>query len=130
MPRTDEEIFVNPMDATFRRAESMILATIYFQVISGKHLAEIHMIYNLLEVVFHNAFDAQGAFNHPFRTFMYLHLFSHELAEELTTEHLVQEGAVFTQVFATAHDGLIKHLNDCYHSFEYGEDEDFGECSK
>lgn len=124
-PRTGKEIFVNPMDATFRRAESMILATIYFYVISGKHLAGIHMIYNLLEVVFHNAFDAQGAYNHPFRTFMYLHLFSHELAEELTTEHLVQEGAVFTQIFATTHDGLINHLNDCYHDFDYGDDEDF-----
>ena len=124
-PHSDEEIAANPMDSTFRHAESMVLASMYFQVISGKHLAEIHMTYNLLEVVFHNAFDAQGQFNHPFRTFMYLHLFSHELAEELTTEHLVQEGAVFTQIFATTHSSLINHLNDSYHSFDYGEDEDF-----
>lgn len=124
-PRTEEEVLANPMDATFRNAESLILASMYFQVISGKHLAEIHMTYNLLEVVFHNAFDAQGQFAHPFRTFMYLHLFSHELAEELTTEHLIQEGAVFSQVFATTHDSLINHLNDSYHSFEYGEDEQF-----
>lgn len=124
-PRTETEIFVNTMDATFRRAESMVLASMYFQVISGKHLGIIHMTYNLLEVVFHNAFDAQGQFNHPFRTFMYLHLFSHELAEELTTEHLVQEGAVFTQIFATTHDSLINHLNDEYHRFEYAADEDF-----
>jgi hypothetical protein len=89
------------------------------------YLAIIHMTYNLLEVVFHNAFDAQGQFNHPFRTFMYIHLFSHELAEELTTEHLVQEGAVFTQIFATTHDSLINHLNDEYHRFEYAADEDF-----
>jgi len=105
----------------------MILASMYFQVISGKHLAEIHMTYNLLEVVFHNAFDAQDQFDHPFRTFMYLHLFSHELAEELTTEHLVQEGAVFNQIFATTHNSLINHLNDTYTSFEYGEDENFEE---
>ncbi len=124
-PRTNTEIAVNPMDTSFRRAESMILASMYYQVISGKHLSDIHMTYNLLEVVLHNAFDAQGQFNHPLRTFMYLHLFSHELAEELTTEHLVQDGAVFTQIFATTHDALINHLTDEYHNFEYADDEDF-----
>jgi hypothetical protein len=124
-PHSNEEVAANPMDSTFRHAESMVVASMYFQVISGKHLADIHMTYNLLEVVFHNAFDAQGQFAHPFRTFMYLHLFSHELAEEMTTEHLVQEGAVFSQIFATTHSSLINHLNDCYHSFEYAGDEDF-----
>lgn len=124
-PNTDNEILPNPMDATFRHAESMVIASMYYQVISGKHLADIHMTYNLLEVVLHNAFDAQGQYAHPIRTFMYLHLFSHELAEELTTEHLVQEGAVFSQVFATTHDSLVQHLNDQYHRFEYAQDEDF-----
>ena len=124
-PHTNEEIFANPMDSTYRHAESMVIASMYFMVISGKHLADIHMTYNLLEAVMHNAFDAQGQFAHPVRTFMYIHLFSHELAEELTTEHLVQEGAVFNQVFATTHDGLINHLNDQYHNFEYADDEDF-----
>ena len=124
-PNTEEELLPNPMDSTFRHAESMVLASMYYQVISGKHLAGIHMTYNLLEVVLHNAFDAQGQFNHPLRTFMYLHLFSHELAEELTTEHLVQEGAVFTQIFATTHAAMINHLNDEYHSFIYADDEDF-----
>lgn len=124
-PNTDEEITPNPMDTSYRHAESMVIASTYFMVISGKHLADIHMTYNLLEAVLHNAFDAQDQFNHPIRTFMYLHLFSHELAEELTTEHLVQEGAVFAQVFATTHNNLINHLNDQYHSFEYADDEDF-----
>ncbi len=124
-PGSSVEILRDPKDPTFRLAESLVLASMYYQVISGKHLGEIHMTYNLLEVSLHNAFDAQGQWNHPFRTFMYLHLFSHELAEELTTEHLLQEGAVFSQVFATTHDGLINHLNDVYQAFEYGEDEDF-----
>ena len=124
-PHSDEELAVNPMDSSFRHAESMVTASMYFHVITGKHLGQIHMTYNLLETVLHNAFDAQGQFAHPVRTFMYLHLFSHELAEELTTGHLVQEGAVFSQIFATTHDGLINHLNDCYRSFNYGEDEDF-----
>lgn len=124
-PGTDLEIKADPRDATYRRAESMIIASTYYHVVSGKHLLEIHMAYNLVEVALHNAFDAQGQWTHPVRTFMYLHLFSHELAEELTTEHLVQEGAVFTQVFATTHDALIDHLNDGYQAFEYGKDEDF-----
>ena len=73
----------------------------------------------------HNAFDAQEQWTHPFRTFMYLHFFSHELAEEMTTEHLVQESAVFSQIFSTTHDEMINHLNDTYSNFEYGVDEDF-----
>lgn len=124
-PHTSEEIKVDPMDSNFRHAESLVLASMYFYVISGKHLAEIHMTYNLVEAVLHNAFDAHGQFNHPLRTFIYIHLFSHELAEEMTTEHLVQEGAVFNQIFATTQDDLIDYINDIYYNFEYGEDEEF-----
>jgi hypothetical protein len=124
-PRTTLEIAANPNDATFRRAEAMIIASLYYYVVSGKHLAEIHMTYNLVEVAMHNAFDAQGQWTHPLRTALYLHTFSHELAEELTTEHLVQEGAVFTQIFATTHQSLVAHLNDSYEAFEYGKDEEF-----
>jgi hypothetical protein len=124
-PHTTLEIAANPDDATFRRAEAMVVASLYYYVVSGKHLSEIHMTYNLVEVAMYNAFDAQGQWTHPVRTVLYLHTFSHELAEELTTEHLVQEGAVFTQIFATTHRALIQHLNDSYESFEYGKDEDF-----
>lgn len=124
-PRTTMQIAANPNDATFRRAEAMVIASLYYYVVSGKHLAEIHMTYNLLEVAMYNAFDAQGQWTHPFRTVLYLHTFSHELAEELTTEHLVQDGAVFTQIFATTHRALVQHLNDTYETFEYGKDEEF-----
>jgi hypothetical protein len=124
-PRTNIELVANPQDATFRRVEAMLIASLYYYVVSGKHLAEIHMTYNLVEVAMHNAFDAQGQWTHPFRTALYLHTFSHELAEELTTEHLVQEGAVFTQIFATTHESLVAHLNDSYEAFEYGKDEEF-----
>ncbi|EDM68442.1 hypothetical protein PE36_03421 [Moritella sp. PE36] len=124
-PHTTDVLPVDPRSPSFRRAESLVLASMYYQVISGKHLAEIHMTYNLVEVAMHDAFEAQGQWAHPFRTFMYLHFFAHELAEEITTEHLVQEGAVFSQVFATTHDSLVHHLNDCYSNFEYGADEDF-----
>lgn len=124
-PHTTDILPADPRSPSFRRAESLVLASMYYQVISGKHLAEIHMTYNLVEVAMHDAFESQGQWAHPFRTFMYLHFFAHELAEEITTEHLVQEGAVFSQIFATTHDSLVHHLNDCYASFQYGEDEDF-----
>ena len=124
-PESRIELVADPHDASFRRAEAMIIASLYYYTISTKHLVEIHMIHNLVEVAMHNAFDAQGQWAHPFRTFMYLHLFSHELAEEMTTQHLMQEGAVFSQVFATTHSSLIAHLNDRYREFVYGCDEQF-----
>lgn len=124
-PQSQFEILADPHNPEFRRAECLFLASIYYQVISGKHLAEIHMTYNLVEVSMHNAFDAQNQWTHPFRTFMYLHFFSHELAEEMTTEHLVQERGVFSQIFSTTHDEMINHLNDTYANFIYGEDEEF-----
>jgi len=124
-PNSTKEVSVDVNNPEFRRAESLLAATIYFKVISGKHLAEIHMTMNLIEVSMHNAFDVQGQWSHPFRNMLYLHFFAHELAEELTTTHLVQESSVFNQVFATTHASLIQHLNDTYSSFEYGADEDF-----
>jgi len=123
-PGSDREIAANPADPSFRCAEQQVIASLYFAVISGKHLAEIHMTLNLVEVSMHNAFDAQGQWAHPFRSFMYLHFFSHELAEEITTEHLIQEGAVFNQIFATTHEAMVEHLNDSYSRFEFGVDED------
>lgn len=124
-PHSQQEVPADPDNPTFRYAESLFVASVYYQVISAKHLGEIHMTYNLVEVCMHNAFDAQGAYAHPFRTFMYLHFFSHQMAEEVTTEHLVQETAVFTQVFATTHNALVQHLTETYSNFEYGIDEDF-----
>lgn len=122
-PHSSEVIRANPNDPTFRHAESMVIASLYYQVVSGKHLAEIHMTYNLIEVAMYNAFDAKQMYRHPIRIILYLHFFSHSLAEELTTENLVEEGGVFAQIFATTQDSLIRHLNDCYHAFQFGEDE-------
>lgn len=113
------------MNQAYRQAESMITASLYFSVIAGKHLAQIHMTYNLLEVTAHNSFDVflntssnQDFNGHPIRLYLYIHLFSHGLAEELTTEHLVQEGAVFSQIFALTYDSLCD-------DFVYASDEDF-----
>lgn len=132
-PRTTTKILGNKhMNQAFRRAESMITASLYFSVIAGKHLAHIHMTYNLLEVTAHNSFDVflnkssnQEYNGHPVRLYLYIHLFSHGLAEELTTEHLVQEGAVFSQIFALTYDSLCDYLSREYNDFTYAEDEDF-----
>ena len=62
---------------------------------------------------------------HPIRVILYIHLFSHGLAEELTTEHLVQDGAVFSQIFALKYDALTTFLTRQYNYFVYASDEDF-----
>jgi len=93
------------------------------------------MTYNLLEVAAHNSFDVElnkygpsgsESFNaHPVRLYLYIHLFSHGLAEEETTEHLVQRGAVFSQIFAMKYESLVDYLSRQYNDFVYASDEDF-----
>ena len=134
-PRTEVKILLKEKNQAFRRAESMLLSSLYFSVIAGKHLAEIHMTYNLLEVAAHNSFDValnkygpsgSESFNaHPLRLYLYIHLFSHGLAEEETTEHLVQRDAVFSQIFALKYDSLADYLSKKYNDFVYASDEDF-----
>ena len=78
-----------------------------------------------------NATGGLNDFNgHPLRVMLYIHLFSHGLAEELTTEHLVQENAVFSQVFALKYDALTDYLTGVYNRFTYASDEDFKERQK
>jgi hypothetical protein len=132
-PRTTMKITPNPVSGTFRRAESMIVSSIYFQTVVGKHLVEIHMTFNLLEVALHNAFDydqnlafPRARFNgHPIRLILYIHLFNHILAAELTVCHLVQEGAVFSQIFALTYDSLLNYITDQYNNFKYASDENW-----
>jgi hypothetical protein len=90
-PRTIIKTRASLNNGTYRRVESMIVASLYFAVIAGKHLAELHMSYNLLEVALHNAFDYGLNTNpreelncHPIRLALYIHLFSHSLVTELT----------------------------------------------
>ncbi|QDT03107.1 hypothetical protein K227x_14870 [Rubripirellula lacrimiformis] len=124
-PKSDIELSVDPTDARFRHAEDMILATVYFYVVSGKHLVEIHMGLNLIEVALFNSFDAKRQWFHPVRLALYPHLFAHELAEELTTQNLLEDNAVFPQIFATTNASLMRHLNDRFGEYELAEDEDF-----
>lgn len=124
-PKSDIELAVDPTDARFRHAEDMILATVYFYVVSGKHLVEIHMGLNLIEVALFNSFDAKRQWSHPVRLALYPHLFAHELAEELTTQNLLEDKAVFPQIFATTNASLMRHLNDRFGEYELAKDEDF-----
>jgi len=124
-PRTSTRVLVDPRDPVFRRVERLVGASIHFRIVVQKHLGEIHMNYNLLEVALHNSFDSRGAYNHPIRTALYIHLYSHELAEEMTTGHLVQDKAVLSQIFACTQDSMISCLNATYAHFQLGHDEDF-----
>lgn len=124
-PKSTIELAVDPADARFRHAEDMILATVYFYVVSGKHLVEIHMGLNLIEVALFNSFDAKQQWFHPVRLALYPHLFAHELAEELTTQNLLEDKAVFPQIFATTNASLMRHLNDRFGEYELAKDEDF-----
>lgn len=124
-PHSDEELAVDPTDATFRHAEDLVLASVYFYIVSGKHLVEIHMGMNLIEVALFNAFDAKQAWFHPVRLALYPHLFAHELAEELTTQNLLEDRAIFPQIFATTNSALMRHLNDRYSEYQLARDEDF-----
>jgi hypothetical protein len=58
-PMTTKKTLPQEKNQAFRRAEAMLISSLYFSVIAGKHLAEIHMTYNLLEVAAHNAFDVK-----------------------------------------------------------------------
>tara|TARA_R110002049_G_scaffold46487_1_gene135214 strand:- start:178151 stop:179632 length:1482 start_codon:yes stop_codon:yes gene_type:complete len=124
-PQSDVELAVDPSDARFRHAEDMILATVYFHVVSGKHLVEIHMGLNLVEIALFNSFDAKKQWFHSVRLALYPHLFAHELAEELTTQNLLEDKAVFPQIFATTNASLMRHLNDRFGEYELANDEDF-----
>ncbi|QDV81761.1 DUF3488 domain-containing protein [Planctomycetes bacterium TBK1r] len=124
-PHSDVELAVDPTDARFRHAEDMILASVYFYVVSGKHLVEIHMGLNLVEVALFNSFDAKQQWFHPVRLALYPHLFAHELAEELTTQNLLEDKAVFPQIFATTNVSLMRHLNDRFGEYALAGDENF-----
>ena len=124
-PKSTLKIKANPFDPTFRHAEDMILASIYFYVVSGKHLVEIHMGLNLVEVALFNSFDARKLWYHPVRIALYPHLFAHELAEELTTQNLLEDRAIFPQIFATTNAALVRHLNDRFAEYHLAADEDF-----
>ncbi|MCY2977135.1 MAG: hypothetical protein NTU79_00490 [Planctomycetota bacterium] len=126
-PHSQVEVAADINDPVFRHAESMILASIYFYVVSGKHLVEIHMGLNLVEIALFNAFDANQQWFHPIRVAMYPHLFAHELAEELTTENLLEDNAIFPQIFATTNASLARYLNDRFAEYQLGRDEDFDE---
>ena len=137
-PRSKSKTAQEPSSASFRRIEEMIRVSLIFCMAAGKHVAEIHMALNLLEIALHNSFDydlnphfqpGDQFIAHPFRLVLYIHLFSHGLISELQVCHVLQEGAVLNQVFALTHNSMCEYLTNAYDNFRYGEDEDFAERS-
>lgn len=87
-PRTKRKTVFNKYCGDFRRAEEMIVSSLYFETAVGKHLGELHMTYNVLSTIMVNAFDcgmntANAPYNaHPFRLILYPHLYSHNIGKE------------------------------------------------
>ena len=130
-PKSKHRLRKDPRDERYRRAEYMIFASITFAGVTGKHLAEIHFGYNLLPAALQNCFDCRlnpvgGEFNgHPLRIALHLHTYAHPLATEETVCHLVNEMAVFGQIWSMTYDSLCKYLSDTYNWMQYASDEDF-----
>ncbi len=90
IPRTRRRTMFNKYSGDFRRAEEMIVSSLYFETAVGKHLGELHMTYNVLATIMNNAFDyemnrnfPQAPYNaHPFRLILYPHLYSHNIGKD------------------------------------------------
>jgi hypothetical protein len=96
------------------------------------------MLYDLVSVALYRAFDqgpgklvvcssssslwpptdpyslttAAGGHTHGFREVMQLHFFNHTMVDVVTTPHLMERGAVFTQIWALKHPDicdLVEH---------------------
>jgi hypothetical protein len=135
-PNSHRKLEYKPNSATCRRIADLIRATLAFETIVAKHLVELHMAYNLLEGELQNVFDygknpcfqpGDVFIAHPFRLVLYIHLFSHGLATELTVGHPLQEGAIFSQIFALTYNSLCDYLTDTFGRFRFSPDEDFEE---
>jgi hypothetical protein len=71
----------------------------------------------------HNSFDiSEHKEIHPFRAIMQLHFPNHIMVQELTTAHLIDEFAVFNQIFAFTHEGMSRCINDCLDTYEFTRD--------
>ena len=124
---------IHASNGLFRAAEDKIVSSLLFDVVAGKHLAELHQAFNLLEYALHNEFDCalnkfrrlEGFNAHPLRVVLYVHMFSHALATELTVEHLLQKNGVFEQVFALNHESLVEYMEDKFYTFDFCSDEDW-----
>ncbi len=89
-PRTERKTRFNKYSGDFRRAEEMIVSSLYFETAVGKHLGELHMTYNVLATIMNNAFDfnmnadfPNAPYNaHPFRLILYPHLYSHNIGTQ------------------------------------------------
>ena len=116
---------IKPSDSQFKNALTRILSSTGFVSVAGFHLIGIHMLLNLITVSLYNTFSVNFNKNcHPFYAIMNIHFYNHCLVEEITTAHLVEKGAVFSQIFALKHEDMCTFINDYFCSIEFGSEAD------
>jgi len=112
-------------DWQFDQAEQIILTSSYAMVVVGYHAGGIHVMMNLLAIALHNGFDTNdGDYFHPWRTAMHLHFFNHIVVNDSTTGHLLENTAIFSQIFPWTIRGLYEFLQHVVRNFEYMSDAD------
>lgn len=124
LPGEDTLIKAKLHDGAYEKARMAFLATTSVTVVAGYHLAGIHMMYDLVSVALFNAFDHRSAV-HPFRALMQLHFFNHTMVDVATTPHLMERGAVFTQIWALTHAGICDFVEDFFRTqIDFGAEDD------
>jgi hypothetical protein len=51
---------------------------------------------------------------HPFRALIQPHFFNHTLVDVMTTPHLMEKTAVFSQIWALSHAGICTLVEDFF----------------
>ena len=112
-------------DWQFDQAEQIILTSSYILVVVGYHAGGIHVMMNMLALALHNGFDTNdGSYFHPWRTAMHLHFFNHIIVNDSTTGHLLENSAIFTQIFPFTVYALYDFLHAVVRNFDYMSDAD------
>jgi len=94
-------------------------------VVVGYHAGGIHVMMNLLAIALHNGFDVNdGDFFHPWRTAMHLHFYNHTVVNDSTTGHLLENTAIFAQIFPWTVRGLYEFIQTVVRDFDYLSDAD------
>jgi hypothetical protein len=112
-------------DWQFDQAEQILLTSSYVLVVAGYHAGGIHVMMSLIAIALHNGFDIHdGDYFHPWRTAMHLHFFNHIVVNNTTTGHLLENTAIFAQIFPFTIRGLYEFLHAVIRNYEYLSDAD------
>lgn len=128
----ESQIDLVSIDINFKHAQDLIASSSLAHVVMGKHCAGHHSYFNLIAVAINNAFDAEPWITnkygikhpHPIRTAILPHFYNHIVVEEKTTAHLLEDLAVFPQVFAFTHPALADYYNLVFAKLHFLQDAD------